>query len=62
MPAFTRPGGLLLVFQRDGEPREEQIAQDGVRAVTIAMRMLAVRDELQPGDRLTVQREPPAAG
>jgi hypothetical protein len=58
MPAYTRTtydGQLLVTFHRDDEVAEQQHAPDGQRAVSIAMRMLALRERLQPGDKLTVE-------
>jgi hypothetical protein len=55
MPAHVKPNGLLLTFHRDGGPVEQQIVADGWRAVSVAMRMLATKDALQAGDRLTVE-------
>jgi hypothetical protein len=56
MPAYVQSGGgLIISFYRDDEILEQQTADDGVRAVSVAMRILALRPELKPGDRLTVQ-------
>jgi hypothetical protein len=56
MPVYVQreDGDLLVTFSREGEEDDQRVAADGIKAVTLAMRMLAVRDELQPGDRLTV--------
>ena len=60
MPAHVQSGGgLIISFYRDDEIQEQQTADDGVRAVSVAMRMLALRQELQPGDRITVQSKGP---
>jgi hypothetical protein len=61
MAANARPdrGNLLITFRRVGEENEQRTADDGVKAVTVAMRMLALRDELQPGDTLTVHENRP---
>ena len=61
MPAYARPenGALVVTFFRDGEEDDQRIAANGVKAVTLAMRMLAAHDELRPGDRLTVQANHP---
>jgi hypothetical protein len=61
MPAYARPenGALRITFSREGEDDEQRVADDGVKAVTIAMRMLALRDELRPGDTLTVAENRP---
>ncbi len=58
MPAYARPenGELCITFRRDGEDDEQEVVPDGQRAVSAAMKMLALRDELQPGDKLTVER------
>lgn len=64
MPAYARPenGALLVAFSREGEDADQRVAGDGVKAATLAMRMLAAQDELQPGDALAVRanRPPPA--
>jgi hypothetical protein len=57
MPAYAHPSGLLLTFHRDGEPPEQQIAPNGLRAVSAAMKMLALKDKLRDGDRLTVEAD-----
>jgi hypothetical protein len=62
MPAFTRePTGLLVVFERDGEDPETQLvmglsdpARAGERALIYALNMLARRQRLQLGDKLSV--------
>jgi hypothetical protein len=55
MPAYAKPEtGLTITFWRDGKEHDHRVAPDGVRAVSAAMRMLAMLDELQSGDRLTV--------
>jgi hypothetical protein len=61
MPAYVQRenGGLLVTFSREGEDDDQRVADDGATAVSLAMRMLALRDELRPGDRLTVQPNPP---
>jgi hypothetical protein len=61
MPAFVQheDGGLLVTFSREGEDDDQRIADDGATAVSLAMRMLALRDELRPGDRLTIQANLP---
>jgi hypothetical protein len=56
MPAYARTAGTLAItFHREGEPPERLIAPDGYRAVSTAMRLLAVRDRLFAGDRLTIE-------
>jgi hypothetical protein len=57
MPAYTKPniGRLLLTFSRDGEEPEQQVAPTGLAAVSMAMRMLSLKEELLAGDRLTVE-------
>ncbi len=61
MPAYAKPenGELRITFSRQGEDDEQRVAADGLKAVTIAMRMLALRDELQVGDTLTVRANRP---
>jgi hypothetical protein len=59
MVAYAKPGGLLLTFHRDDEAIEQLIVADGVKAVTAAMRMLALREELQDGDKLTIEANEP---
>jgi hypothetical protein len=57
MPAFTRKadGALLVTFARDGEPDEAQLAPTPHRALGAALIMLAHREALYAGDRLTVK-------
>jgi hypothetical protein len=56
MPAYTRPeNGLAVTFHRDSEADDRRIAVTGTAAVVLAMRMLAVRDDLRAGDRLIVE-------
>jgi hypothetical protein len=45
---------MILTFSREGEEDDRCVAADGLKAVTLAMRMLAVRDELKRGDKLTM--------
>jgi hypothetical protein len=55
MPVHIKPeSGLALTFTRDGKEFDHRVAADGMKAVSTAMRMLAMLDELQPGDTLTV--------
>jgi hypothetical protein len=55
MPVHMHPeSGLAIVLMRDGRELDHRVARDGVRAVSMAMHMLSVLDELQPGDKLTV--------
>jgi hypothetical protein len=56
MVARTRiePGLLLVTFESDGEAPEQQLAPTGDRALKIALLMIARRDALRHGDRLTV--------
>jgi hypothetical protein len=57
MPAYAKPEGraLAVTFHRDGEEVEQLIAADGYRAVSTGMRLLALRDRLFPGDKLTIE-------
>lgn len=59
MPAFAKlnPGQLFVVFKRDGKEVEQQIAKNGMTAVSVAMQMLMLREELRPGDGLIVLQE-----
>jgi hypothetical protein len=56
MVARTRfESGLLLVrFESDGEEPEACLASNGERALRLGLLMLARRDALRAGDRLTV--------
>jgi hypothetical protein len=56
MVARTRTGpiGLVVTFSRDGEQPETMPARDGVSAWRHVVNMLAKRDALMAGDRLTV--------
>jgi hypothetical protein len=57
----SQPDALMLVFERDGEPRESQLVygtpgqtQAGERALLHAIAMLVNLQRLQVGDRLTI--------
>jgi hypothetical protein len=56
MVARPRTGlkGFIVTFHRDGEPPEATPARDGVSAWRHAVNMLAKRDALRDGDKLTV--------
>jgi hypothetical protein len=55
MPAHIHPNSRFVVtLWRDGETLDARTAATGERALKIALLMLAVLDELQDGDRLTV--------
>jgi hypothetical protein len=60
-PAYTRPGDLIVVFERRGYPADEQAASDGSDAMRVALAMLHSRLALEPGDRLSVRQigDPP---
>jgi hypothetical protein len=61
--AHVRPAGrdsLRITFSRKGESDELHIADNGSCAVSTAMRILAVKDTLQPGDTLTIAENRPA--
>jgi hypothetical protein len=49
-------GSLLVTFSRQGENEEVQIALTGEKALTAALVMLILRDELCAGDCLTVRQ------
>ena len=49
-------GSLLVTFSRQGENEEVQIALTGEKALTAALVMLMLRDELRAGDCLTVRQ------
>jgi hypothetical protein len=51
-PAWSQPP----TFERDGMVTDQQVASHGFEAVSAALVMLARLKELQPGDRLTVER------
>jgi hypothetical protein len=57
MPARTivgLPTSLRLTLSNDhDEPLDSQLAADGERAVKVAILMIASRDELRHGDKLT---------
>lgn len=58
MPAYTHLGvSLAVIFHRQGEPGDRRVAADGSDAVYVAMRQIAEREELQSGDRLTVEAD-----
>ena len=61
MPAYARQenGALLVTFSREAEDADQRVAGDGVKAVTLAMRMLAAREELRPDDALAVRANRP---
>jgi len=52
---LVSPGSLLVTFSRQGENEEVQIALTGEKALTAALVMLMLRDELRVGDSLTVR-------
>jgi hypothetical protein len=56
MVARTQTESGLVAFQRDGEPVESIYVQDGRRACTQALHLIAKRDHLQAGDVLSVRR------
>jgi hypothetical protein len=60
MPAYTRPGALVVSFQRYGQQPDELTALDGIDAVGVATQMLLARISLEPGDRLTIRKTDPA--
>ena len=47
---LVSPGSLLVTFSRQGENEEVQIALTGEKALTAALVMLMLRDELRAGD------------
>lgn len=62
MAPYAQPniGRLVLVFSRAGDHDERIVVGDGSRAVSAAMKILSLKDELRPGDKLTVERREPA--
>jgi hypothetical protein len=62
MPAYARPGELLVIFQRTGMPPDDQVARDGIDAMKVALAMLHARFTLQPGDLLVVRLVEGSAG
>jgi hypothetical protein len=50
----THRGSLLVSFESNGEEQEQHLASTGQRALVIALSMLARRDALRHGDKLTV--------
>jgi hypothetical protein len=59
MVARTRTyrGDLLVTFSRDGEPDEARLVPNGERAASTAIMMIAAREGLIPGDRVTVRED-----
>jgi hypothetical protein len=56
MVARTRPEReLAIIFNRDGENPETKIVPNAHRAATVAILMIATRNELHAGDQLLVQ-------
>jgi hypothetical protein len=56
MPARVNPNSRFVVtIFRDGEALDARTAATGERALKTAILMLAELDDLQGGDRLTVQ-------
>jgi hypothetical protein len=57
MPASIQSSReLLITFERDGTVTDRQVSTGGFDAVTTALTMIGQYDELQPGDRLTVEK------
>jgi hypothetical protein len=50
------PGSLLLTLERDGLVTDQQVSHGGFMAVSTALAMIGQYDSLQPGDKLTVER------
>ena len=46
--------GLRVTFHRDGQEHDSRTAPTGERALKVGILMLARRDDLQDGDKLTV--------
>jgi hypothetical protein len=58
MPArIQRSAGLVVRFFRDGEEVDARVGSTGEKALKIEVLMLAKLDDLQAGDRLTVEAE-----
>jgi hypothetical protein len=58
MPArIQRSAGLVVRFSRDGEEVDARVGSTGEKALKIGVLMLAKLDDLQAGDRLTVEAE-----
>lgn len=57
MPVLVQGAGsaLRLSFHRDGREIDRRIAPDGLRAVRLAMQLIAIRDQLIDGDKLLVE-------
>jgi hypothetical protein len=56
MVARTRKtAGLRVTFHCDGQEMESETASTGERALKIGLLLLARLDDLQHGDRLTVE-------
>jgi hypothetical protein len=57
MPARVQPAtGLRVAFERNGREHDSAYVPTGERALAAALRMPSRLDELQDGDRLTVDR------
>jgi hypothetical protein len=53
---LVSPGSLLVTFSRQGENEEVQIALTGEKALTAALVMLMLQDNLRAGDCQTVRQ------
>ncbi len=52
----AKTGVLAVTFERDGEPPKSTLAEDGRRAMQIAVRLVLEAGKLRPGDRLTINQ------
>jgi hypothetical protein len=52
-------GSLRITFSRKGENDDQRVADNPQCAVSLAMRILAMLEELRPGDTLVVAENRP---
>ena len=57
MPAPHKLARLVVTFHRGGREIERETAATGERALRLGLIMLARLDDLQAGDRLTVNQD-----
>jgi hypothetical protein len=57
MTAFTKPdGGFIVVYSHDGEQPDERRARGAGEAAAVAIRMLAARLKIYPGEVIQGRR------
>lgn len=67
MAGYAKPniGKIVLTFIRDGMETDHRVCPNGMTAISTAMKILSFKDELRPGDTLTVSAndgDPAASG